>query len=79
MNVVAKGASINIYYKTHDLSTGSSVIYNIIGDDALYYALDSPANSEIDASLNYADYYMLEAIYKYMEIKGISYNSLIQE
>lgn len=32
-----------------------------------------PANSEIDTPLNYADYYYMEALKRYFDIKGISY------
>ena len=32
-----------------------------------------PANSEIDTPLNYADYYYLEALKRYFDLKGINY------
>lgn len=35
-----------------------------------------PHGSEIDTALNYADYYYLEAIRKYMELKGLEYSDL---
>lgn len=35
-----------------------------------------PNGSEIDTPINYADYYYLEALYRYMKIKGINYKSL---
>ena len=35
-----------------------------------------PHGSEIDTPLNYADYYYLEAIQRYMNLKGISYSQL---
>lgn len=35
-----------------------------------------PNGSEIDVPLNYADYYYLEALKRYMEVKGLSYRKL---
>lgn len=35
-----------------------------------------PNGSEIDVPLNYADYYFLEALKRYMDVKGIRYPSL---
>ena len=35
-----------------------------------------PNGSEIDTPLNYADYYYLEALYRYMQVKGLTYKSL---
>lgn len=35
-----------------------------------------PNGSEIDTPINYADYYYLEALQRYMNIKGIKYNQL---
>ena len=35
-----------------------------------------PNDSEIDTPLNYADYYYLEAIKRYMALKGIEYRNL---
>ena len=35
-----------------------------------------PNGSEIDVPLNYADYYYLEALKRYMDIKGITYKDL---
>ncbi len=35
-----------------------------------------PHGSEIDVPLNYADYYYLEGLHRYMAIKGISYSDL---
>ena len=35
-----------------------------------------PNGSEIDTPLNYADYYYLEALKRYMDLKGISYKDL---
>lgn len=35
-----------------------------------------PNGSEIDTPLNYADYYYLEALKRYMDIKGITYKDL---
>ena len=35
-----------------------------------------PNGSEIDTPLNYADYYYLEALKRFMDLKGISYNNL---
>ncbi len=35
-----------------------------------------PHGSEIDVPLNYADYYYLEGLQRYMKIKGLSYNNL---
>ena len=35
-----------------------------------------PNGSEIDTPLNYADYYYLEALKRFMNLKGISYNNL---
>ncbi|MDE5890643.1 MAG: glycoside hydrolase family 88 protein, partial [Bacteroidales bacterium] len=35
-----------------------------------------PHGSEVDTALNYADYYYLEAIKRYMEIKGLEYSRL---
>ena len=35
-----------------------------------------PNGSEIDTPLNYADYYYLESLKRYMELKGISYKDL---
>lgn len=35
-----------------------------------------PNGSEIDTPLNYADYYYLEALTRYMQAKGLDYNSL---
>lgn len=35
-----------------------------------------PNGSEIDTPLNYADYYYLEALKRFMDLKGISYKSL---
>ena len=32
--------------------------------------------SEIDVPLNYADYYYLEGLQRYMKIKGIEYKNL---
>ena len=32
--------------------------------------------SEVDACLNYADYYFVEAMQRYMAVKGINYNEL---
>ena len=33
-----------------------------------------PKNSEVDTPLNYADYYYLEALSRYMKVKGISFS-----
>jgi hypothetical protein len=35
-----------------------------------------PHGSEIDTPLNYADYYYLEGLQRYMNIKGIDYKTL---
>ena len=35
-----------------------------------------PNGSEIDTPINYADYYYLEALVRYMQVKGIDYKSL---
>lgn len=35
-----------------------------------------PNGSEIDTPLNYADYYYLEALKRYMDLKGISYKNI---
>ena len=35
-----------------------------------------PNGSEIDTPINYADYYYLEALKRYMDVKGLTYNSL---
>ena len=35
-----------------------------------------PNGSEIDTPINYADYYYLEALKRYMDIKGIAYKDL---
>lgn len=35
-----------------------------------------PNGSEIDTPLNYADYYYMEALQRYMKLKGIKYNQL---
>lgn len=35
-----------------------------------------PHGSEIDTPLNYADYYYLEAMLRYMNLKGLTYNKL---
>lgn len=35
-----------------------------------------PNGSEIDTPLNYADYYYLEALYRYMQVKELTYKSL---
>ncbi len=35
-----------------------------------------PHGSEIDVPLNYADYYYLEGLHRYMDIKGIKYSDL---
>lgn len=35
-----------------------------------------PNGSEIDTPLNYADYYYLEALKRFMDLKGISYKNL---
>ena len=35
-----------------------------------------PGNSEVDVPLNYADYYYLEALARYMQVKGLDYKSL---
>lgn len=35
-----------------------------------------PNGSEIDVPLNYADYYYLEALKRYMDLKGIKYSDL---
>ena len=35
-----------------------------------------PNGSEIDTPINYADYYYLEALTRYMQVKGIDYKSL---
>lgn len=35
-----------------------------------------PNGSEIDTPINYADYYYLEALVRYMEVKGIDFQSL---
>ncbi len=35
-----------------------------------------PNGSEIDVPLNYADYYYMESLKRYMDLKGISYNEL---
>lgn len=35
-----------------------------------------PNGSEIDIPINYADYYYLEALKRYMDVKGLTYNSL---
>lgn len=49
MNVVDKSTGVKIYYKSHDLASGLNVVYNIVGDDSIYYSLNTPASSEIDA------------------------------
>lgn len=35
-----------------------------------------PNGSEIDTPINYADYYYLEALHRYMQVKGLNYKSL---
>ena len=35
-----------------------------------------PNGSEIDTPINYADYYYLEALNRYMQVKGLDYKSL---
>ena len=35
-----------------------------------------PNGSEIDTPINYADYYYLEALARYMQVKGLDYKSL---
>jgi len=35
-----------------------------------------PNGSEIDTPLNYADYYYIEALQRYMKLKGIEYKNL---
>ena len=35
-----------------------------------------PNGSEIDTPINYADYYYLEALERYMKVKGIQYGEL---
>ncbi len=35
-----------------------------------------PNGSEIDTPLNYADYYYMEALKRYMDLKGLTYNQL---
>ncbi|MEG2573792.1 MAG: hypothetical protein RSA44_03920, partial [Bacteroides sp.] len=35
-----------------------------------------PNGSEIDTPINYADYYYLEALKRYMDLKGITYQEL---
>ena len=35
-----------------------------------------PNGSEIDTPLNYADYYYMEALKRFMDLKGISYKNL---
>lgn len=35
-----------------------------------------PNGSEIDTPINYADYYYLEALLRYMQVKGIEYNKI---
>ena len=35
-----------------------------------------PNGSEIDVPLNYADYYYLEGLKRYMDLKGLSYSEL---
>ena len=46
-----------------------------VGDNCYFVLMHSvghlPANSEIDTPLNYADYYYLEALKRYAELKGI--------
>ena len=35
-----------------------------------------PNGSEIDTPLNYADYYYMEALKRFMDLKGIEYKKL---
>jgi hypothetical protein len=35
-----------------------------------------PNGSEIDTPLNYADYYYLEALKRFMDLKGINYKDI---
>lgn len=64
------------------------ILKNLSGPDYLAQAGDNegfilmhstgslPHGSEIDAPLNYADYYYLEGLKRYMNLKGISYKEL---
>lgn len=51
-----------------------------IGDNQGFILMHSvgslPNGSEIDTPINYADYYYLEALNRYMQIKGLEYNNL---
>lgn len=51
-----------------------------VGENAGFILMHStgslPNGSEIDTPLNYADYYYMEALQRYMALKGITYKSL---
>lgn len=51
-----------------------------VGDNQGFLLMHStgslPNGSEIDTPLNYADYYYLEALNRYMQIKGLEYENL---
>lgn len=54
-----------------------------VGDNQGFILMHSvgslPNGSEIDSPLNYADYYYLEALKRFMDLKGISYRYLIHK
>lgn len=61
-------------------SLSSDVYLAKVGDNQGFILMHSvgslPNGSEIDTPINYADYYYLEALNRYMQIKGLDYNSL---
>ena len=51
-----------------------------VGDNQGFILMHSvgslPNGSEIDTPLNYADYYYLEALKRFMDLKGINYKDI---
>ena len=51
-----------------------------VGDNQGFILMHSvgslPNGSEIDTPLNYADYYYLEALKRFMDLKGINYQNI---
>ena len=69
MNKVSINETFPIYYKTDDLLTGQSVVYDIWGDTGIIYANNTPATSEIGTHGVYYLDFTSPAVNTYLLVK----------
>ena len=81
LGTLAKDGQVYLDYAEKLLKSLSSDTYLAkVGTNRGFILMHStgslPNGSEIDTPINYADYYYLEALFRYMNVKGLNYKSL---